>query len=330
MSKTTLLVLTVTLASCGPRRGAAGGPNRPDDINTTPPVDELQDPTHASIAGCVSGDVEAELQIVRDLRDSYHEMIVCGGLAVDFNNSVAGVITAAVIDRARGGKGFTYQGDGVYVAGNGMMVVRATAATDIGGWKAGDPLALDILDPESYLVGIQIDASGVIDLAARGGSVTDILGKAAGTINFSFQAEGPAFALLGLNESEARERHLHIDPRKIEEALGTRIALANRVNVDDEKGKTRVNYHLEGPPRPVKDTRSDKNVSMQLIKIDAARAETNQAIQITEWTMQFHGDLSQGSLDGTIGLDVRGGAFPYHVLFTYPHRPTPDVKLSCR
>jgi hypothetical protein len=144
MSKpTTLFVSSLTLATfslaacaAGPRGGGGGG----GPESNAPVVDELLDPTHASLAGCATGDVEENLEIVRELRDSYHEMIVCGGLAVGFTVSVATVITNALQGK-RGIAGFTYQGNGTYSAGNGMMLVHAAVATDVGSWKKGDALA---------------------------------------------------------------------------------------------------------------------------------------------------------------------------------------------
>jgi hypothetical protein len=68
---------------------------------------------------------------------------------------------------------------------------------------------------------------------------------------------------------------------------------------------------------------------MQLASIVAERPATGQKIEVTEWTMQFKGDGGR-VLDGTIGMDVEGGAFPYHVKLTYPHRVDPDIELSCR
>ena len=67
----------------------------------------------------------------------------------------------------------------------------------------------------------------------------------------------------------------------------------------------------------------------KLASIEATRRSTGQRIKITEWTMQFRGDGST-VLDGSIALDVEGGAFPYSVRFTYPHRKEPDIELRCR
>src|ERR1044071_8346738 len=68
--------LVACLAACG---GANVG------VSATI-TDQLQDPT--ALAACAQGDAAANLAIVSDLRDSYHEMIVCGGLQLSFENAL--------------------------------------------------------------------------------------------------------------------------------------------------------------------------------------------------------------------------------------------------
>jgi hypothetical protein len=70
-------------------------------------------------------------------------------------------------------------------------------------------------------------------------------------------------------------------------------------------------------------------VPMQLHSIEAANPSLGQTMTVTTWTMDFKGDGGK-VLDGTIGMDIDGGAFPYHVEMTYPHRMEPDIRLSCR
>ena len=68
---------------------------------------------------------------------------------------------------------------------------------------------------------------------------------------------------------------------------------------------------------------------MKLVSIVATHEATGQTIRTTEWTMDFRGDGGK-VLDGTIGVEVDGGAFPYAARFTYPHRMEPDIDLTCR
>src|SRR3954464_11253672 len=83
-------------------------------------VDELTDP--AALSACARGDVRANLAIVSDLRDRYHEMIVCGGLQLDFENNLVNVIGNYALGRG-GASQLRYQGDGVFASPNGMMLI---------------------------------------------------------------------------------------------------------------------------------------------------------------------------------------------------------------
>jgi hypothetical protein len=63
------------------------------------------------------------------------------------------------------------------------------------------------------------------------------------------------------------------------------------------------------------------------VSITATNA-LGQKVSITKWTMDYKGDGGR-VLDGTIGMDITGGQFPYHVEMTYPHNPDPNIALSC-
>lgn len=283
-------------------------------------VDDLGQP-RVALAGCAPPgvDLNQQLAIVSELRDSYHEMIICGGLAMNFNDAVINVIAHAALGRG-GPSQLRYQGDGSYATPNGMMMIRTALA-------GGGNIGFDVLDPQSYLTGITVDASGGLDAAMRGGSPWQVMGHAAASIRFTGQ--GPGFALLGLAADELRSGRLDISSSKIKRALGDAITVANRINVDNEQGATTIHYILDGAPQKLSDVLDSKNVPMQLASIEATRRSTGQTIKITEWTMQFRGDGST-VLDGSIALDVEGGAFPYSVRFTYPHRKEPNIELRCK
>jgi hypothetical protein len=306
----------VLLACLGP---ACGGASVSGSGGGAAIVDELKDPS--ALAACAKGDVAANLQIVSELRESYHEMIVCGGLALDFDSAIINVIAHAALGRG-GPSQLAYRGNGTYATANGMMMIRTSLT-------GGSGIGFDVLDPQSYLAGITINASGLVDVAARGGSPWDMLSHASAALDIQFQGQGPGFELLGLAADATRGGRLHIDPERIASAIAAHISVANRINVDNEQGGMTVHYILDGIPQPLSDVRSNKHIPMKLASIQATRAATGQTITITEWTMQFRGDGST-VLDGTIALDVTGGAFPYSVRFTYPHRKEPDIQLSCK
>lgn len=281
--------------------------------------DELTDPT--ALAACAKGDARANLAIVSDLRDSYHEMIVCGGLQLDFQNSLVNVIGNYVLNRGTGSQ-LQYQGNGVFASPNGMMLIK-TSLLD------GRPIAANPLDPQSYLVGLQVtaNASGVIDAGLRGGGAWGMLKAASASLDVQFSAQGPLFDLLG--DAALHPGRALLDPKKLAKAIASHVLISNRISVDNNQGGTTIHYLLDGPPQPLSGGVDGKQVPMILNSIIAERPETHQTIRVTEWTMAFKGDGGK-VLDGTIGLEVDGGDFPYAVKFTYPHRMEPDIDLTCR
>lgn len=275
------------------------------------------------LQSCAAGDVGAQTSIVADLRDSYHEMIVCGGLSLQFNNSIQSVIANALLQKAMGTP-LQYQGNGVYATPNGVMWIRVS--TDAG------PLAFDAMNPQSYLAGltVTVNAQGMVGGAMQGGGGWgSVLGRAAGhaDVQVSFQGEGPGFALLGITSQEARSGRLDKYLSRIEKSLGQLIKVENRVTVNNVHGSTNIQYILQSPPTPIGDMTGKKTVPMQLVSITATNA-LGQKVSITKWTMDYKGDGGR-VLDGTIGMDITGGQFPYHVEMTYPHNPDPNISLSC-
>jgi hypothetical protein len=268
-----------------------------------------------------SADLAANLQIVADLRDSYHEMIVCGGLQLDFSNALVNVIANAAIGRG-GPSQLAYRGNGLFATANGMMAIQLALAD-------GGPLGFDPLDPQSYLAGIQVTAraDGMMDAAMRGGSMWNVIGHAAGSLDITFSAAGPGFQLLGMTLDEARRGHL--DLTKIAKSIESHFTIANKIDVTNDQGGTRIHYILEGAPVPLTEVHDGSKIPMTLTSIVAERPGTGQVIKVTEWTMAFKGDGGK-VLDGTIGMDIDGGTFPYHVKMSYPHRMEPDIALSCR
>ncbi|HUS29782.1 MAG TPA: hypothetical protein VMZ53_14860 [Kofleriaceae bacterium] len=308
------LVAVALLAGCG-GASASGSASISihDDLAVAP----------TALQACASGDINAQMQIVADLRDSYHEMIVCGGLSMQFNNSITSVIANALLQKAMGTP-LQYQGNGVYATPNGVMWIRVS--TDAG------PLSFNALDPQSYLAGltVTVNAQGMVGGAMQGGGGWgSMLGRAAGKadVQVSFQGEGPGFNLLGITPQEARSGRLDQYLKRIEHSLGSLIRVENRVTVNNQHGGTTIQYLLQSPPTPIVDMSKKNAVPMQLVSITATN-QLGQQVSITKWTMDYKGDGGK-VLDGTIGMDIAGGTFPYHVEMTYPHRAEPDITLSC-
>ena len=250
-------------------------------------------------------------------------MIVCGGLQLDFESAMINVIANAALGRG-GPSQLVYQGHGTFGTANGMMGLSIFT-------NDGVPLDFDPLDPQSYLVGIQVNANAAVNIAAHSHSAWDVVTNtvqagASGQLDIQFTQPGPGWQLLGLATNGG---HLSLNPLDIANAIASHFSIANRIDVQNSQGGTVVHYILQGSPQPLKGLMDGKSVPMQLASIEATHAATGQTIKVTEWTMQFKGDGGK-VLDGTIGMDITGGAFPYHVRMTYPHSMDPEVDLSCR
>lgn len=308
------------LAACG-GGSASGSASASASVSVSVAVhDDLRDPT--ALAACAGGAAQpADLAIVSDLHDSYHEMIVCGGLALSWSFSVVSVIADAIAGK-RGEPAMIYKGNGIYASRNGMMEIQTVLTS------SGAVLSFNVLDPHSYFTGFSIraNAGGALSAAASG-RPWEAIGKATASASVAFQGEGPGFALLGMTVNEARAGKF--DFARIKRSLGDQISVINRIDVKDSHGSTTVHYRLESKAQRLNDWIDGKKVPMTLAGIEATNSATGQSIRITEWTMDYRGDGGR-VLDGTIGFDVEGSAVPYAVKFTYPHRAEPDVALACR
>src|SRR5216110_799817 len=160
------LSILACLAGCG---GASASGSASVTISVH---DDLQ-AAPTALQGCAQGDIAAQMELIADLRESYHEMIVCGGLSLQFNNSITSVIANALLQKAMGTP-MTYQGHGVYATPNGVMWIRVSTATG--------PLEFNATDPQSYLQGltVSVNAQGMVGGAmSSGGGWGSMLGKAA-------------------------------------------------------------------------------------------------------------------------------------------------------
>jgi hypothetical protein len=306
------------LAGCG--GGSANGSASANVSVSVVVHDDLTNP--AVISSCSGGaDAAANLAIISDLRDSYHEMVVCGGLAYSWSIAVIGVIADA-IEHKKGQPLMIYKGNGIYASRNGMMEIQTVLTS------TGQGIGFDVMDPNSYLAGLSIQASAGASLsAAASGHWGQALGQAAASAQVSFQAQGPGFALLGMTEGAARSGKF--DLASIKHAIGDGISVINRIDVHDTHGDTTVHYILQGKPQKLGEWIDGQKVPMTLASVEATNSKTGQSINVTNWNMDYIGKGHGQILDGTIALDVLGGAFNYSAKFTYPHRAEPDIELAC-
>jgi hypothetical protein len=313
------LGLAVALGGCNvvASGSASTGPGSVPE-NPDPPTDALELPGRPGLEGCTAGlagsELDAQLQIARDFRESCHEMVVCGGLNASFSLALIRVLVNAAAGGATHPTGFTYAGDGLWRVAE-TMTVRLHLPQDTTWGRAGDPITFDVFDIESYFTGVTIVASASVDLS----------GETRTSLSIQFEGVGPGAELLGLGPEPSTP--LQLDAEQIADALG-RIEIRNDILVDDPRGDTRVLYTLRGAPTPISELARDGAQGMELVGVTAINEVTGQTIVITDWGMEYRAGVAR-TLDGTIDFQVVGGAVEYSSRFVYPHRGYPDVTLGC-
>ncbi len=305
------------LSACNAGATAGTGPGSEPE-NTDPAVDALEIAGHPGLEGCAgavsAAELEASLEIARDFRESCHEMVVCGGLNASFSFALIQILVNIAAGDPTQPSGFTYEGDGYWRA-NETMVVRLYLPHDTSWGRAGDPIAFDVFDIESYFTGVSVEASASIDLT----------GDTRTSFAIRFEDSGPGAELLGLGPNPTGT--IELDLEQVAAALG-QIEMRNDIVVDDEHGDTHVLYTLRGAPTPIGQLADDGAQGMELVDVTAVNAATGQSIVITDWGMEYRAGVAR-TLDGTIDFRIEGGAMPYEATFVYPHRSSPDVSLRC-
>ncbi|MBK7578991.1 MAG: hypothetical protein IPI67_02190 [Myxococcales bacterium] len=290
------------------------GPQDPE--NTAPPVSALDDPTHPGIEACASGDVEAELQIARDFKDSCHEMVVCGGLSAAFTITLVEVLINAASGSSTDPSGFVYVGEGRYAAGT-QMEITLKLAKDTSFGKIGDVIDFNLFDVSSYFTSAKLVASASVSTN----------GTAKTSLSAEFEGKGKGFELLGLEPGP--DGTIQTDLATISANLGASILLETKILMNDVRDSSTISYQLDSPATLLSNYLESGPMDMQLVKITGTASSKSQTILMKDWAMAFKASSSSGTLDGSIDFEVRGGAFDYVAKFTYPHRKEPDVSLGC-
>jgi hypothetical protein len=317
-----ILFSVASLVACSGLGGGGGGGGAPP-ANTAKANDALEDPNHPGLEAC-KGSISASgldnaLEIANGFKQSCHELIVCGGLSASFSTAVIGVVINAATGTKAGG-GFTFDATGTYttkpsdVTGTSMDLQLFLAA-DTSFGKAGDLVKFNLLSIDSYFLGATLEAKASIDTT----------GKTQSSLTITFTGKGPAFELLGLGDLQSP---IKVDAAKISEALG-KIQIATKVHVDDKQGRSSFRYDLDSPKMSLGAIVGGEPLPMTLSTVTGGRADTGQTMKVTKWEIRYLDTSAGGYLDGTIGVSIAGGGFPYGVTFEYPRRKDPDVSLRC-
>lgn len=286
-----------------------------DQENPAAPVSALDDPTHPGLEACTNAQVESELQLAVDFKDSCHEMVICGGLSMAFVSTLVSVLFNSASGNATEADGFRYVGEGRYAAGT-QMELTLTLGKDTSFGKAGDVIDFDVFQLANYFTKATVTAKASVNTS----------GESTTTVNATYEGAQNGAELLGLEAGGSGE--LHLDLNEIANSLSEHVLIETRILMQDSRDSSTVSYQLYAPPTKLGVYFSNGPMDMQLIDV-AASSTTGQVMTVTNWAMEYKTVSGGGTLDGKIDFEVRGGSFDYAAHFVYPHRKEPDVTLNC-
>jgi hypothetical protein len=285
--------------------------------NTTPPKDDLETKNYANLASCRGSasttDIDNNVELALDLRESLHEMVVCGGLTATLAGSVIGVLIDAIQGNTTDPGGFTFDGKGGYTSD--QMDVQFFLGADTSFGKAGELITFNVFDASNYVTGISGEVKASVDLS----------GNATTSATLSFMGTGQGVELLGLGKSPASP--IKLDTNALLNSIG-KIQIESKIHVDDTQAHGKVNYQMKMDKVALSKVVNGYQQTIDLLALSGGRADLNQTAKIDAFTITF-GDVGNHSLTGTVHASISGGTFPFDVLYSYPRRAEPDVVLGC-
>lgn len=256
-------------------------------------------------------DVDDNTLIVWDFKESAHEMITCGGLTFQLIGALIDSAQAFMEDPNSLPSAFSYDSGLYHTAGTGVAMdlwFLAGSGSPVG--TAGEPIDVNLFDPDSFFVGM--------DLTDNGDN----------TVTLTFDEPGPLAALLGRGDNPDSPQLLtDADAAVLSTNLLT-LELAGSVFVDDVRTVSTISYELSNPAQALSETLSGMRLDMRQVSASGAREDLGQDLSTPVWDVEY-GDIA-GTLDGTIELDVVDGPFDFHALLEYyPIDIEPAITITC-
>lgn len=251
--------------------------------------------------------------VIDATEDSYHEMVVCGGLAADLAEDLDRVLVTSFLDAQgiRVPAGFRYDGEGGYASGSATstMTVRYTYGRDYEAHDEGELVVENLYALDSYLRGVRVE----LDLRT-------------GEVLVHWSAEGPLVELLGRGAHPANP--FRLTPAQLEEPTELRdLRLWAEAEVVDPRPEGTVTYTLESREMPVRALLDHRPLVFDLTASSTVGADGS---TLTASSPGVDYNDGPGTLTGDVAFALRGGAVDVDGVWTWADASAPVVQLTCR
>jgi hypothetical protein len=306
--------VALALVACGSDGDSGGNPH----ATMSAPGGRQGNPATLDLTPCAdgyAGELNDTIQIAYDFEKSAHEMVVCGGANVQFAIALVEVFVNVLAQP--GGdptpQGFRWDGDGTYhVDSDGFsrvsMDVQVSLDAEYSFGNAGEVIAYDLFDADSYLVG----ASVAIDYQK-------------GPI-ISFDSPGPLVELLGLGSEPQSPIVLSPDTLNTIGAQLRKLRISSAADLYDDHNSSEIAYQFSTDPQPAAELAGNSPFAFKLIGASGSNVSMSQTMTLDVWAVNYSG---AAELDGTVDFRVEGGPFDFKGQLSYEQSGYADITLSC-
>lgn len=263
--------------------------------------------------GVPSTIVDAQVEVMEQTADSYHEMVACGGLAYRLSSSVYEILITSLLE-ANGVSvpgGFVYEDGGRYATGGGGvdMVVTYLYGDDFEVGLEDEPVLYNLFDFDNYLRGVSVSV--------------DPIGQ---ELLVSYSAKGPLVELLGRGANPPNPLSLTLQDVQAPYRLG-RLKMVTEAPVNDVREGATVSYTLRSGPDRINPLLEGKN-ALTFDLTSSTTIAANGAV-LTSTSMGVDYQDSPGALDGDIPFEIRGGGLDLDGVLTFQQSTTAEIDWWC-
>jgi hypothetical protein len=291
-----------------------------EPMNTEPAT------TTVDVAACAGGasaaDIEKNLAFVEVIKASLGHMVACGRLGHSFTTAVSHYFASLACGVQYDPYPLSYAGTGSYRYGPLTIQTKLLKDTPFG--KAGDDIPFDLFDTSNYFDGSTIRA--VLRADASWNTSGDFGVHLSGSIEMTpIKPNNDKLALWGIEANDGKPAKLQQEI--LAKTIGESVGITADVQVEEVVDGV-ITYRIGMPQFSVDSMYQGEMVPYNVVDVVAKSEDGTQTSSLVDWNIKFI-PITAGAAKGSITLRIEGGAFPYHVRYTYPNRVDPDVLVSC-
>jgi hypothetical protein len=269
----------------------------------------------ACLSASATVDLDGQLAISADLRDSFELARVGLGTYVSAARSLTGFVQAMVDLNPSMPSGLTFQGSGLYTAkpnADTRVELRFYQASDTSFGVAGDLIDFNLFDAANYFASLGVKTSATIDLSGVHTS-----------LSLTFDSAGKGAELLGL--PAAVKSPIAVDVNGYSAQLSKVIVHANVV-VGHASEAADIAFTV-GVPAVAVAAVGTSPIALDVANFIGQGFEFGQVLALTSVDLDVRD--AGGAYDGALLFSSTSASFDFKILLSYYASSSADIVFGC-